>query len=236
MTFDLTFTLRALKAAAARIPATLLMAAAPLLIGSVFGLLIALVRFFRIRILAGFFKWSITLVKGIPVVLFLLTFYILTGRYFDRVMGYFHINFGFRELNKGGIFIVALAIPACVNLSEAFRGALASVKTGQFDAAYSIGHSRKAALIRIILPQAFPVAIPVICNLFIGFIKAASLASMISVIDVLNAALIAATRNYRFLEAYIAAALVYWILCVIVEWTFLKLERWFGKRLRDGTT
>ncbi|AEF85037.1 ABC-type amino acid transport system, permease component [Treponema primitia ZAS-2] len=234
MSFDFVFMLKVIRIAAARIPATLIVATIPLLIGCIIGLPIALARFFRVRILSSFLKWTVTILKGIPVVLFLLTFYVLIGRYFDVVMQYFHINFGFKDLNKGLIVVAALSIPACVSLSEVFRGALASVKNGQFDAAYSIGHSRNAALWRIILPQAFPVSLPMICNMYIGFVKAASLASMVSVIDVLNAAIIAATMNYRYLEAYVAAALIYWLLCVVIERIFIFLEKWFGKKIREA--
>jgi L-cystine transport system permease protein len=54
----------------------------------------------------------------------------------------------------------------------------------------------------------------------------------VSVVDVMNAAVIAASTNYRFLEAYVAAALIYWALCVIIERVFIALEKFSASTIR----
>jgi L-cystine transport system permease protein len=57
---------------------------------------------------------------------------------------------------------------------------------------------------------------------------------MVAVVDVMNAAVITATSNYRFLEAYVAAALVYWGICLVIERLFVLLERISAGNVRGG--
>ena len=113
--------------------------------------------------------------------------------------------------------MLALTVSAVAFLAEAVRSAVLSVDKGQLEAAYSIGMKKGKAMIRIVFPQALPAAIPIIGNQCIGLIKASSLAYFITVMEVFNAAKIAANRNYKMLEAYVAAALIYWGLTLIVE-------------------
>jgi L-cystine transport system permease protein len=226
--------LTALRAAASKIPVTVALAVIPLLIGTAAGLLIALARFFRIRVLAVFFRWLVTVVKGIPVVLLLLVFYVISAGVYDPLMTALGLSFTFKGLNKALIAVAALSVYASIGLSEAFRGALASVKRGQYDAGFAVGLTKIQVLTRIALPQAVPVSLPMMCNILIALTKAAALASMVAVVDVMNAAVIAATGNYRFLEAYTAAALVYWGICLVFERIFSILEKVYARKMRDA--
>jgi L-cystine transport system permease protein len=130
--------------------------------------------------------------------------------------------------------LVAISIFAIMNISETIRGALISVDKGQYEAAYSIGLTRMQALRRIILPQAFPVAVPALCNNFIGLIKGSSLAFIISVTDLMNGALITATSNYKYLEAYVASAIVYWVICITIEKVSFIFEKRLSLHLKRG--
>jgi len=82
---------------------------------------------------------------------------------------------------------------------------------------------------RIVIPQADPVAVPVLCNNLIGLVKASSIMYLITVRDILNGTLITASSNYRYLDAYIAAALVYWGLILIIELLSRILEKRMGR-------
>ena len=126
------------------------------------------------------------------------------------------------------IAVVGLSINATVYLSEVLRTALQSVNSGQYEAAYSVGMTSGQMLKRIVMPQALPVAIPLIGNSFIGLIKGSAIASLISVVEIINATLYEASGNYKFLEAYVAAAIVYWALCICVERIVAFLETRVG--------
>jgi L-cystine transport system permease protein len=223
----------ALAAAAAKIPVTLFLSAAPMLAGCAVGFFVALARFFRVPVLAPLFRWGVAIVKGIPVVLILLVFYVWAAVFYEPVMRFFGIASEFKNLDKALIAIAAFSVYAVAGLSEAFRGGLASVKKGQFDAAFAAGLNLRQTLLRIVLPQSLPAALPMTGNIFIALTKAAALASMVSVIDVMNAALISANSNYRFLEAYVAAALIYWGICIIIEKIFSALEGRFARKTRN---
>jgi len=232
MNFSFSFMLTALRIAAAKIPVTLVLAIWPLVIGIVFGLLIALIRFFRVPVLSSLFRGLVTVIKGIPVVLLLLVLYVLCASVYDPFMRFLGLPFSFRTLNKAIIFVAAVSVYSSVGLSEVFRGALASVKKGQYDAGYAMGLTRAQVLIRIVLPQAIPVSLPMMGNIFISLTKAVSLASMIAVVDVMVAAVVSANSNYRFLEAYVAAAIIYWAICFVIERIFLWLEKITGNTIR----
>jgi L-cystine transport system permease protein len=73
------------------------------------------------------------------------------------------------------------------------------------------------------------VAVPVLCNNLIGLVKASSIMYLITVRDILNGTLITASSNYRYLDAYIAAALVYWGLILIIELLSRILEKRMGR-------
>jgi L-cystine transport system permease protein len=73
------------------------------------------------------------------------------------------------------------------------------------------------------------VAVPVLCNNLIGLIKASSIMYLITVKDILNGTLITASSNYLYLDAYIAAALVYWGLILMIELLSRILEKRMGR-------
>lgn len=234
MSFDFEFMLVALKAALKYTPNTLILAVVPLIMGLFFGTLIAIARLFNIRFLSNILQGLVVLVKGIPMVLLLLMVFFGVIQGFDTLSDHFHWKLKSKDIDLMLVAIIALSISAIAYLSEAIRGALLSVNKGQYEAAYSIGLTRTQTLKRIIIPQAFPVAIPMICSNFIGLVKASSLAFMISVTDLMNGALITATANYKFLEAYIAAAVVYWVLCMMIEKGSSILERKFNIYSKGG--
>lgn len=138
----------------------------------------------------------------------------------------------FSDLDRRWIAIFALTLYAVSGLSEIFRSSLASIPKGQFDAALSVGFTSKQILRRVIIPQVFPIALPLLNNMLISLIKASSLVSMVSVVDILNGALIKANVNYRYLEAYIAVALIYWALCASIEAITALYEKYGHKNKR----
>ncbi len=105
----------------------------------------------------------------------------------DREAKYLFTNEGFVNYD-----IVAISIYAVVVIAETMRSALMSVDDGQYEAGYSVGLTRWQTLRRVVLPQAFPFAVPALCNNFIGLIKGSSIVYLITVVDVMNGALTSA--------------------------------------------
>lgn len=220
MDVDVRFLLHTVVAASKAIPRSLGIAFAAIVIGLILGFPIALVRFYRVRALAAFFKLAVTVVKGLPVILLYLAFFTIMA-----------VRPGVpAELAA----IMAISIGATVAISENFRGALESVEKSQFDAAASIGHSPAEAFIRIIAPQLLPAALPVMSGVVIQTIKAVPVAVIIGVSDILNTAISEAVINYRYLEAYFAAAIIFWGIFAVVEQLFAWIEKHFQKKMRKA--
>jgi len=217
MEFDFSFMLEALKAALKFTPTTLLLAIVPLILGVVLGTGIAIIRLFKVKYLSEFFTIYVVIIRGIPLALLLLMTYFAFVQGFDAIKNLFHLKIMSKDISLVYIALFTFTLYSTATISESIRGALASIDKGQYEGAYSIGLTKRQTLKRIILPQIVPITIPMLSNSFIGLVKGSSLAFMISVTDLLNGALITATGNYKFLEAYIAAALVYWVICIIIE-------------------
>ncbi|HLU21552.1 amino acid ABC transporter permease [Lederbergia graminis] len=116
-------------------------------------------------------------------------------------------------------------------MSEVIRSAYESIDKGQFEAAVSVGLSNKQAYWRIVVPQAFVVALPNFGNALLELMKEGSLAYTIGLIDVMGKAnlIIAGNYNSHALEIYIAISIIYWILSIAIEQFFSLLEKLFSK-------
>ena len=232
MSFKFEVMIQSLQVASQYIGTTLFMAITAIIIGVILGLGIALIRLYRIKGLSQFFQVVVTLLKGIPMVLIILALYLIASKQFDVWSESMNWSLRFRDFNMVWIAISALSLLATINSSEIFRGAFAAIKKGQFDAAKSTGMTNLQTIRRVLLPQAIPISLPMFSNLLISLIKASSLASMVSVVDVFAAAKITAQQNYRFLEAYVAVAVIYWGISLVIEKGAQMLEQRMTRKLR----
>lgn len=207
------------------LPVTLRLSFIPLLIGSILGLGFAFMRFYRIPVVAKGLQLIFPILKGIPVVLSLIVCYLLFSDWFDQLATTFHFPIRFKDLNREYLIIVILSGYATIQLTEVFRGLLIQFDRSQLDAAASIGLTTRQTIFRIILPQLLTQSLPLLCNQWIVLLKLSALASIVSVVDILSGSLIMATTSYTFLESYIAAALIYWILAIMIEQMGFFLER-----------
>ena len=127
--------------------------------------------------------------------------------------------------------VIALSLLYSAQMAEIIRSALQAVGSGQYEAALSIGLSPFAAMTRIVIPQAFVVALPNLGNSLIALLKEGSLAYTIGLIDVMGKGNLIISLNYGSyaLETYIALAAVYWSFTLILENLFKLLEKHFSK-------
>ena len=132
---------------------------------------------------------------------------------------------------------IALSLNEAAYMSEIIRAGLLSVDPGQELAGRALGMSRSRILRRIVVPQAVRIVIPPTGNEFITLLKLTSLASVISLHELLTASQERATASFRYPEAY-AAALVYYLGIVSILMVLqAQLERrftWTSVRRRRG--
>jgi cystine transport system permease protein len=113
--------------------------------------------------------------------------------------------------------------------SEVVRGVIESIPKGQWEAAYSMGMTRAQALRRAILPQAARVALPPLSNSFIALVKDTSLAAVLTVPEIFQAAQRIASVTYEPLILYTEAALIYLVFSSVLSSAQVRLERRFGR-------
>jgi cystine transport system permease protein len=121
--------------------------------------------------------------------------------------------------------IAAFSINVAGYAAETIRAAILSVPRGQWEAAWVIGMPRGRALRRIILPQAARVSVPPLSNSFISLVKDTSLASLILVTELFRRAQEIAAFSGQFMLIYLEAALIYWVICLILSAAQTRVEK-----------
>lgn len=129
-----------------------------------------------------------------------------------------------------GILCLGLHIGAYI--AEAYRGAIDAVPEGQWDAAKSLGLSRRATWITVVLPQAMPPMLPPLGNFLIGLFKETPLLAAITVIDLFGAANAIAGRTFKYNEPYTLAALILLAVSLVAAHGVRRLERRFSRPTR----
>lgn len=231
MTFDLGFIFQVILTVIRYVPITLYMAVVSLIIGGALGLVVALIRFYQVPVLSPIIGTVITILKGVPLILVFLVIFLITSQNFNNIAKAIGLQIKYGDLPMSLLAIIGLSLMAMVGLSEAFRGAFESVKAVQFDVARSLGMTRLQTIRRVLIPQAFPVAFPMIVNMLINLIKGTAIASLVSVVEIFSAATQSASSNYKYFEAYIAAAIVYWLMTILIEQAAHRFELNFAKKM-----
>lgn len=127
--------------------------------------------------------------------------------------------------------IIAFSLNVGAYASETVRAAILSIPKGQWEAGTSVGLSYAQTFRHVILPQAFRVSIPPLSNTFISLVKETSLASLVLVTELFKEAQIVAARTYEFMLVYIEAAIIYWVICLLLGLAQERLERRFDRHI-----
>ena len=110
-------------------------------------------------------------------------------------------------------------------LSEDYRGALEGVPKTQWEACRALNFSTMYTYRKIVLPQAFPIAIPCIGNYLVGIFKDTPLLSTIGVAELFHAATAVGGYHYRYLEPYTIVGLIFLTLSIPAAIWIRKIER-----------
>lgn len=232
MSFNIKYMISCIKPIIEKFPITIQMT----LLGTVFALLLgiifAIIDRSQKRILSSFVKVIKSFLKGVPILVYLYLFYYAM----DDIMVALGNNIGFeydlRNPPKILFVVLAFAISYAPYMCDMILSAFDTIPKGQLEACYSMGFTRIQAMIRIVIPQLIVVAIPNFGNHFVNLLKATSLAYMVTIVEMMGAAKNFAVKNQRFLETYIMAALIFWVVFILFEWGFKFLENHCGRYLR----
>ncbi len=125
---------------------------------------------------------------------------------------------------------IALTLGESAFLSEVFRASLEAIPRSQWEAATSLGFSWAATLRLVVLPQALRPAIPGIVNMVIFTLKDSSLASLIAVPEVTQAANALVAQTFEPLQVYALLALLYVAVIAPITVAFQRLEHFVAHR------
>jgi polar amino acid transport system permease protein len=121
----------------------------------------------------------------------------------------------FAGINVSPIVAALSAVSLCSAsyIAEILRGGFLSIPPGHLEAARMLGLSPFDMVRRILVPQAFRLTLPSLVNEMVLLIKASSLISVVGVAELTRTAQNIAASTYRPLEAYLAAGLIYFVIC-----------------------
>ncbi|HEX9225761.1 MAG TPA: amino acid ABC transporter permease [Arthrobacter sp.] len=194
------------------ITGTIPLALASFALGLLLALLVALMRLSRNPFLSAVARIYISVIRGTPLLVQLF------------VIFYGLPSIGI-TISPWPSAIIAFSLNVGGYAAEVIRAAILSVPKGQWEAGHTIGMSRRQTLVRIILPQAARVSVPPLSNTFISLVKDTSLASLILVTELFRQAQQVAAFSQEFMLLYLEAAVIYWIICLVLAGGQSVLEK-----------
>lgn len=200
-----------------KLPVTLELALLAMIIGLVLGLILAIIKIKQIPVLKQIAAIFVSIVRGTPVLVQLYIVYFGVPMFFKYLNQKYGTNLAVANIPGFVYAVLALGLNSSAFSSEMIRSAILSVDKGQLEAAHALGMTYGQTLRRIIIPEAFTVALPTIGNSLISAIKGTSLAFTCAVVEITAQGKIIGGRDYRYFEVYCSLAIIYWIVTVIIE-------------------
>lgn len=199
--------------------------------GLILALITALVRlskkhgpFLLIKWIFSFYVW---LFRSTPLLVQL--FIVFFGLPYLKIKGIFPNGIKLEPFTAG---VITFSLNTGAYASETIRAAINSVPQGQWEAGMSMGMSKLRTFWRVILPQAFRVALPPLSNSFISLVKDTSLAASITIMEMFAVSQQLAAENYQPLLMYSLVALLYAIFTTILSLLQKYLEYVTNRHLK----
>jgi polar amino acid transport system permease protein len=194
---------------------TITVAVTSIVLATILAVLGALGRLSANAVVFGISSFYVSLVRGTPLIVQIIFVYAALPQ----------IWLGFAKVDAVILGIVALSFNYGAYMTEIFRAGIQAVPRGQVEAAGAIGMTDRLTMRRVVLPQAVRIVTPAIGNEFIAMVKDSALVSLIGVQELLWRAQTVGSQKFRSLETLLLAALVYWILTIVLSLFQDRLER-----------
>lgn len=196
-------------------------------LGALLGLLIALGRLSTYRWVRGLTGVYVYFFRGSPLLVQLFMLYYGLGSFkgFWQEVGLWWF---FRDAWL--CTLLAFTLNTAAYQAEIMRGALTAIAPGQREASQTLGLSRWTTLRKVILPQSLLVAIGPLGNELVLMIKASSIASLVTIYDLMGVTKLAFSRTFDF-QIYLWAAVLYLVIVEVVRRALKRLERSLSKHI-----
>ena len=196
---------------------TLLISLFSVLLGLVIGILMALMRLSKSKILRAVSGIYIDIIRGTPTMVQLLIIYF--------------VIFANVHIDKWVVGFIAFGINSGAYIAEIVRGGILSVNIGQTEAGRSLGMTHKQTMASIVMPQAMKNILPALGNEFVVLIKETAVIGMIANIDLVGAARKVQSLTYDYLIPLLSIAVIYYVVIKMISTLLSKVEK--GMRKAD---
>ncbi len=211
--------LKGIQVALQGVGATLGVTAIALVIGILFGLLLALMKMSSNIVLKTISTVYIEVIRGAPLIVQAL----IMAYGVPQLLQSHGIQFKWPYLVIPAIIVCGGNSAAYV--AEVIRSGIQAVPKGQMEAARAIGMSRRKAMRLIIIPQALKIVLPTFGNEFVSLIKETSVLSYVGVVEILRRGALWNAATFNTFEAYVGVAVVYLLLTVPTSNLIRALEK-----------
>ncbi len=190
-----------------------------LVIALIIGLVMCLMGMSRTKPLSWISKFYIWIIRGTPFIVQLFVIFFSIPQLMQSI--------GFARFNISAFAAATatLALNAGAYIAEIFRGGISAIDKGQMEAARSLGLSKSRAMIKVVLPQAFKISVPSLCNQFIITLKDSSLAYTIGLAEIVYSGRQYAMKEYKVFATYIMIGIAYLIIITILSALIKMIER-----------
>ena len=178
------------------------------------GMIVAMMRMSKSKIISGITRVIISILRGTPLMLQLIA--VTYGPYY-----LFGVS-GFR--NKLIPVVIAFAINYAAYFAEIYRGGIESMPVGQYEAAEVLGYTKAQTFFHIILPQVVKRIMPSITNEVITLVKDTSLAFTVSYAEMFTVGKQIANSETSFMP-FLVAGVFYFVFNAVVDFVMGKIEK-----------
>jgi putative S-methylcysteine transport system permease protein len=214
MVLDLDYMLGLVPVILRYVPLTLGMAITAMAVGLALASILAVIRVLKVPVLDGFVALFISFFRGTPLLVQLFLFY----------YGLPQVLPALTNIDGVTAAIMGLTLHFSAYMAESIRAAITGVDRSQWEAGHSVGMTQLQLMRRIILPQAARIAAPTLLNYFIDMIKSTSLAFTLGVTEMMGATQKEAAGSFRYFEAFLVVAILYWIIVEALSFVQRRME------------
>ena len=201
------------------VPVTVGVTLIAMVTGVVLGLVLALMKMSRIKVLTALASFYIEIIRGTPLIVQAL----IMAYGLPQLLQSSGISFRWPYLIIPAVIVCGLNSAAYV--AEVIRSGIQAVDKGQMEAARSIGMTKGQAMKLIVIPQALKIVLPAFGNEFVSLIKETSVLSYVGVVEILRKGALWNAATFNTFEAYIGVALVYMLLTIPTSKLVKRLEK-----------
>ena len=216
--------LQGIMIAAKGAPVTLLICLVAVIAGLVIGLLVAIAKMSKIKVLRAIATVYVDVLRGTPLLVQVLILAYGVPQVIAAITGT-----GFNWGNFIWVGFIACGINSSAYMAEIIRSGLQAIDKGQTEAARSLGMSSFQTMRYIIIPQAFKIIVPAMGNEFITLIKETSILSVVGIRDITRMGTLWASQSFLSFQAYIGVAVVYLFMTLTLSRVVAYIERRMGQ-------